>query len=231
MSRFFFALGLLAIMTTAAKADLTIFELNFDSSTTPAFSQTTGNSDAGGNQGFSLTNTAGVGGSNGALITFDSTGAFSTGFFTQLNDQLPGSNDILNTPTSTNLSDYEFSFDVLATGFAPGATSAGGQAFFQFTGGNVLPNTPLFPEVTDQFQTITFNLGPGTIDPNTFFTSGSRPTFQVELLGVVPDFGGDAGNTLVLDNFRIKQVVAIPEPSSIALFSIGIAGLALRRRR
>jgi len=191
-------------LSSTATADTIIYELNFDSSTTPAFSQVTGNSDTGAAPGFTITPGAGVGGSNGVVINFDTTGAFSTGFFTQLNNQSPGSDDLLATPTSANQSDYFYSFDVRATGLAPGVTSAGGQSFFQF-GSTLAPNSTLPQEVTDVFQTISIPLNAATIDPATFFTAGNRPTWQVELLGVVNDFGGDADNTFVLDNFTCSN--------------------------
>ena len=227
MYRIFATLTLLTAFSSTATAGL-IFELDFDS-TTPEFSQTTGNSDTGTAPGFSIVAGAGVGGSNGVVIDFDTTGAFSTGFFTQLRDQLPGNNDILTTPTSTNQSDYFYSFDVRATGFLPGVTSAGGQSFFQFNG-NMSPNQPLSTGVTEEFQTFSIFLDPGTINPNTFFTSGSRPTWQVELLGVINNFGEDNNNSLVLDNFRLNQVKTVPEPSSLFLLAAGIAGFVRRRR-
>lgn len=231
MSRFFFALGLLAIMTTAAKADLTIYELNFEpGGSVPAFSGLGGS--AQNSSSFTTINNAGVGGSNGAEVTFDTTDPTvdSLAFFTQLNNQTAGSVDLINVPTSTNLADYFLSFDVLATGFVPtDMDGIFGQALFQVNGSTLLPNQNI--NVTDQFQSFSIPLGTGTFDPNDLISLGQRPTFQVQIIGLQNNFGQDADNTFVLDNFRIKQVVAIPEPSSIALFSIGIAGLALRRRR
>ena len=194
-------------------------EEDFDTSSTE-FEQTTGSAPSS----LSVSNTAGVGGTSGAEVTFDTTTSpFSTGFF---GDLLPSA--LINAPTSTSAADYSFSFDVRATGFDTGFSSQGGQAMFQIDGSTPISNTPI--TITDTFQTITLGFGSGTIDPNIFLAANGRPTFQVELLGL-NSFGQDTGNTLVIDNLKITVAEAVPEPGSLLVLSMGIVGLASRRRR
>jgi len=226
MSRLIIALALMAWVSSTAQAD-NVYTLDFDA--TPVAGQfTTG----GASTGVGFTNSAGVGGTNGAVISFDSSG-FSTGLFADI-DLFNNPGFLQKTPTSTSLSDYEFSFDAFATGFAPGVNSVFAQARFEF-GPDVFVNNVTIPGgITDQVQTFTFGLDSDpslTTVPAAFFGGGTapRPTFQIQILGVENDFV-DTSSTLVLDNFQITQVNSVPEPSSIAVI-LGFAGLALRRRR
>lgn len=219
MSRLFIALGMALTISATAKADTVIYCVDFDTSSTE-FEQTTGSAPSS----LSVSNTAGVGGTSGAEVTFDTTTSpFSTGFF---GDLLPSA--LINAPTSTSAADYSFSFDVRATGFDTGFSSQGGQAMFQIDGSTPISNTPI--TITDTFQTITLGFGSGTIDPSIFLAANGRPTFQVELLGL-NSFGQDTGNTLVIDNLKITVAEAVPEPGSLLVLSMGIVGLASRRRR
>lgn len=239
MSRIFVVLGFLVFLATPADAQV-IYSLDFDSNPNglPEFA-------GPGGQDSNPMSSIIVGATGNAVeITFDPTFAGndpanpiaptafrSASVFAQLGDN---NVDLLNAGTSTSLSDYEFSFDALATGFAPGMNSIFAQARFQF-GPDVFVNNITIPGgVTDQLQSFSFSLASDpnlTTVPAAFFggASAPRPTFQVQILGVQNAFD-DTSSTLVLDNFQITQVNSVPEPSSIAVF-LGFAGLALRRRR
>jgi len=232
MSRLIIALALMAWVSSTAQAD-NVYTLDFDA--TPVAGQTT---TGGASTGVNFMNSDGVGGTNGAVISFDS-GGFSTGLFADI-DLFNNPGFLQQTPTSTSLSDYFLSFDILATGFAPGVTSFTGTTQASFDVGNFgatntfLSNVPFGASVTDQFTTITIPLGTGTVNPADFLTTDNadRPRFTLSLLGVDNgQFGEDTDNTFVLDNITLVEVSAVPEPGSFLLVAIGITGLATRRRR
>ena len=85
------------------------------------------------------------------------------------------------------------------------------------------------PATANTFQHYTVNLGTslnysGTakaIDP-------TAKTLQVNIQIDSNGWGVDTGNTLIIDNIKLTMV---PEPSTIALGVLGVAGLFLMRRR
>ncbi len=74
----------------------------------------------------------------------------------------------------------------------------------------------------------------GTGNPYYTFTGDYTATSTSALLSVAngAPFGSGANDsTLLVDNFSLAPVTAIPEPASLALLGVGAMGLLLRKRR
>lgn len=199
-----------------------VYELNYDSPTSsPSYNQ----ADPGGTANL-VVGATGVGSMQAAHITFDltSTSPFSINYFANFNFAP------VTAPTSINPADYDLSFEVQADGLT--ASSAGGKA--RITLGDVTFQGDY--NATGTYSTITFNLADmdqsgGTFDLADINAGGQ---FRADSRDVVGKFGSDAGNVLHFDNWRLTEIVAVPEASSfVALSLLGVvcASRANRRQR
>ncbi|MDA8744780.1 PEP-CTERM sorting domain-containing protein [Rubripirellula amarantea] len=209
-----------ALVTSSSSADL-IYELDFNTETgtpgdyNPNFDQ----ADPVGISARSYTAGTGMDGSRALQVDFNTTGdPFSVSYFTNL------SSSSVNAPTSANASDYDLSFDVRIEGFDFDSTSV----FTQF---DLRLNDVNFQGTlnsTSTYQTVTTNLGAmtntlaGTFDLGDF-TTGTRQ-FRIAFLGLNGKFDTDTNNTYYVDNIRLNEVVAVPEPSSLGMLAIGMLG-------
>ena len=191
---------------------------------------------------------AGQGGTGGWIATFDMTGATGgwAGFGGGFGDWV-GVGNYGALANASSLADITFSLDAKAGGLT--GASAGVTFELKFEGQDdtivpadgdedtdVLLMVQLYPTLTSSFQTITSSLDAWTV------TEGSFEQLQAFVGGVeninlnigyggggdVPEFGNDADNTLSADNYSITVV---PEPSGLALLGLGLAGVALIKRR
>ncbi len=203
-----------------ALAQVTIFSDNFDSLSGPTPGYSFGDAV---NSSHNYTAGVGVGGSVGAQVLSD----FSSGpngyggvAFQYQNGNVTGN-------TSANLSDYTLSFDALVNkangGFALIVQNWTG-TFFSGTFSQSQYPTEITLPTANVFQHYSINLGS--------FSAGAVPTGQTWQIAWQMDeftFGGPGtGDGMVIDNV---QVTMVPEPSSIGLAILGIASLAVLRRR
>jgi hypothetical protein len=126
--------------------------------------------------------------------------------------------------TDPNAADYVFSFD--AYGSQAGNIQLGLQSWVgnDFGGAQII-NTTLNDQLTiaNTWQTFTVNLGtiPGAIP--------TGATWQLAFQLNSWQWGGPANtDTLTIDNVKLTVV---PEPSTVALVGLGMAGLCWLRRR
>jgi hypothetical protein len=72
----------------------------------------------------------------------------------------------------------------------------------------------------------------GQFNFGTFDLSSITESFSyVRVLGYACDATGNCNRNSNLANFAIDDIVTVPEPGSLALFGLGVAGLALAGRR
>lgn len=212
-------LGLLTCLSASIANGGVVYELNFDS-TNPAYSQAGG----AGAPNLSLTGSGFTG--NGAVLSFAPASA-SDGAVNFFSNVSLSAGDLLSSPSSTEASDYIFSFDSKVDGLQ--SPNANTYVQVQFKLGGVTYQSGF--NVTEQFANYQFTLPSGPIDPADFTSDSPRPEFRFDVFNIGSAFGTDTGNSLSVDNLRITEVTAVPEPSSMALLAFGGAGLAWRRRK
>ncbi len=203
-----------------ALAQVTIFSNNFDSLSGPTPGYAFGDAV---NFSHNYTAGVGVGGSVGAQVLSD----FSSGpngyggvAFQYQNGNVTGN-------SSANLSDYTLSFDALVNkangGFTLIVQNWTG-TFFSGTFSQSQYPTEITLPTANVFQHYSINLGS--------LSAGAVPTGQTWQIAWQMDeftFGGPGtGDGMVIDNV---QVTMVPEPSSIGFAILGVASLAVLRRR
>ena len=246
--------GLLALWLAPISASAAIVDFTDDLT---GFSNSISTSLEGGNQGQGITASVGtVQGAANAIngdsifVTIDTTsvnpvgsGSYGGGIQTIIDGAFDAGD--LN---STNASDYEVIFDVAANGFAPNNVDI----FLQFRnefndnqlGGaqlSINQNNAVFAPFVTQLGatdgTVQVRIGLDEFSNLPADISGlatsDRIQFTFNTRSLDANYSADAGNVLVLDNIGVSlnTAVAVPEPSSLALFAVGGVVIASRRRR
>jgi hypothetical protein len=135
--------------------------------------------------------------------------------------------------------DHAFNFEFDGTRWDGGAvfTSINGGAFTEVASGDFTANgyngtvsaislsqlkgAPAFTQASSGFITSSANLG--------IFSVGD--TIQVRFFAAADSNTSPDGADWVVDNVNINEINAVPEPVTFALLSIGLAGMAISRRR
>ncbi len=211
-----------------ATAELVIYNVDFNTErpTQPGFfNPNYDQADPGGISTKTYSAAAGLDGTTALRVDFDTTSnPFSVSYFTNL------ASSAVDAPVSANLSDYKLSFDVRIEGFDANDVNTFSQYSIIF-GDERYDGTF---NATSSFQTVVADLdmlssaGTGTFAPTDF--TGTQQ-FRVAFLGLPNKFDLDTNNSYFVDNIRLVQAVAIPEPSSFALVGLAAAGLFYRRKR
>ncbi len=184
------------------------------------------------NYSLTVASGTGVSGSQGLTWQADFNAAYSG--FMPCNLGYSGGNPSGN--TDPNINDYTLSFDMaVASGVAVNQLqlTLNGWAGQWFTGASTGSQAAIDTSavtVGSGFQLVTVNLGTlftgsgGNFDP-----TSQTYQFQFQLNGWQLAGGGPVtGEQMTLDNVQISIV---PEPSTIALVGLGMAGLCCLRRR
>ncbi len=213
----FFALAVLG--GSMAMAD-TVYLIDYD---TPAVNPNYDQGDPGLGTVFE-TPGAGTGGTQGAEITFADPGAGGSALFPSYFTGLNNGATSPNPATSNVPGDYIFSFDYQAVGLT--ASGIGGEARLTI-GSNVFTQPITF---TNSYQTFSSSLASLTGLTAADFSTGTQQA-RFALFGVDGEFGGSSTAAIRVDNIRVEQVDAVPEPSSAILFIAGSFCLLGRRSR
>jgi len=219
------------LLGMAAQAQVTIISENFDTSLSPGanFSKYVFGDTALASSTDVIVAGVGLGGTGGWQIINDCPSGSSG--FSGIGAQYQ--NGGITGNTSSTLSDYTLSFDAKATAGSLNIqiqTWTGPGFGGTFTGTlSTAPSPPGFGNdqtLTPGFTHYSLNLGNTTIFPggSVNMSGGTiQMAFQFDGGGATP-----YQNILIIDN--LKLVMAVPEPSSLALCGLGFAGLALLRR-
>ena len=230
----FLSVGVVAFLVQSASAQITLFSDNFESY--PLSSTTTGaggyeviNGVSGGPwqiQGGcgagTITITGGIdnngfGGSQGLFADWNFASASQ---YTYAQYTTYGS---VNAPgAGTTLSQVQVSLDI----YISGSEGSSSPVTVSFQNNSASWNfTPTL--ANGAYTPVTFTLDQATENGSAAFDPTQSSSFQVST-GAGNGFGFDNNNVLEFDNVLIQTV---PEPTSLALMGLGVAGLALFRRR
>jgi len=210
-----------------------VFSDNFEGYTAGS-DQLAGWASTGTLANYSLTVAAGTGVSGSQGLTWQSD--FNAAYSGYLPSNLGYSGGNPSGNTDANLNDYTLSFDMaVASGVAVNQLqlSLNGWAGQWFSGASTSSQAAIDTSavtVGSGFHLVTVNLGTlfagsgGNFDP-----TSQTYQFQFQLNGWQLAGGGPVtGEQMTLDNVKITVV---PEPSTIALVGLGMAGLCWLRRR
>lgn len=224
---FFAALFSMGVTSEKVVAGV-VFDLNYNLGSNPNYDQ----ADNSAITTISYPAATGLDGSTALQVQFDTTGVspsdgnpwFSTSYFTNL------SNSFVAAGVSDDADDYVYSFDYSVEGFAAGQSSVFTQVRIQLDDARFESSL----NATATPQTFSMKLSDMTLSAGTFsaadLLTGTRQA-RVAFLDISNRFGQDTDNFFRLDNFRLTEVTAIPEPSSMLMFAaVGMVCL-LRRRR
>ncbi|TWT50435.1 PEP-CTERM motif protein [Rubripirellula amarantea] len=217
------ALAASVFASNSSYADV-IYELDYNSGSNANYDQ----ADPGGISTKSYTAATGLDGSTALQVDFDTTGnPFSVSYFTNL------SSSAVNVATSGNAADYDLSFDIRVEGLDTGVFSVSTQydlVLNDVTFRGTLNSTTAYQPFSVNLATLT-NVGSGTFDLADI-GSGTQQ-FRVALLNAGQRFGNDTNNSYFVDNVRLTELTAVPEPSSLAFMSLAMLGgvTCWRKRR
>jgi len=239
--------SLLFVACVSSAPAVTLLSFDFDS-TSPAYTyaysyQETGSSSNNDGKPISVAG-VGVGGTAGGVATFDTTSM--SGSFAGIGYGFGGSSAgfaaIVNAIT---LADFSFSLAARAGGLSSTTTTLKYEFKFEAPDGtlgatdgqtDVLLTLSLFPSATSTFSVTNNTLAAWNIE------NGSLAQLKTNLAalnninfnlgydagGNLSDFGNDANNSILADNYLLT---VIPEPSSLVISALGLLGLAARRKR
>lgn len=233
-SRNYLTIAMVALLggfAAIAQAQTTVFSDNYNGYT--AGQNVLSASDVGNLTSYSVIIASGVGTSGSQGLEWQAN--FNAAYNGWLQSQLGYSGGNPSGNNSLNLSDYTLSFDMaIPSGIALGNLQVNLQGWAGLwysgamteTGAHNINTTAV--TVGSGFQHVSVNLGTWAVGSG-FDPSSQTYQFQLQVNGWELAGGGPVtGEAIVVDNL---QVAMVPEPSTVALVGLGMAGLCWLRRR